>query len=259
MRIIGCQVDIAWEDKSANHRQVRALVEQARPRPGALVVLAEMFSTGFSMKVPRVDEGQARPSEGFMARLARDFGVYVQGGVVNRGGDGRGLNQSVTFGPNGEELARYTKIHPFSFAKEDKWYAGGTGPLVFDWEGIKVAPLVCYDLRFPEVFRHAVRQGAQLFTVIANWPAARTSHWTTLLQARAIENQAWVIGVNRCGKDPWLAYSGRSLIVDPRGVVVADAGDGEGTVSAELDLEELLAYREQFPALADIRPEFLRG
>ena len=93
--------------------------------------------------------------------------------------------------------------------------------------------------------------------MIANWPESREAHWVILLQARAIENQAYVIGVNRCGNDPWLSYSGRSLIVDPRGRIIADAGREEGTLSAEINLEELLAYRQEFPALADIRPEFV--
>ncbi|MDQ2696803.1 MAG: carbon-nitrogen family hydrolase [Pseudomonadota bacterium] len=258
MQIIGCQPDIVWEDKAANHGKIHALVSHARPAAGALVVLPEMFATGFSMKVARVAEGDARPSERFMAALAQEFQVYVQGGVVNRGADGRGLNQSVTFAPDGTEAARYTKIHPFSFAKEDRHYAGGDGPIVFAIGEWMIAPTVCYDLRFPEIFRAAVRRGALLYTVIANWPAAREQHWLTLLQARAIENQAYVVGVNRCGSDPWLPYSGRSLIVDPRGKVLADAGNGEGTISVEADLAGLQAYRREFPALADIRPRWVR-
>ena len=121
-----------------------------------------------------------------------------------------------------------------------------------------MAPLVCYDLRFPEVFRHAVAMGANLLAVIACWPQPRESHWVALLKARAIENQAYVVGVNRTGKDPGHAYSGLSMIVDPQGEVLADAGGAEGTISAELSRESLENWRRDFPALADIRPEAYR-
>lgn len=257
MQIIACQFDIAWEDKSANHRKVRALLEQSSPPAGSLVVLPEMFSTGFSMKVARVAEGETRASERFLMNLATEFRVYLLGGVVNRAGNGRGLNQCLCFAPDGSEIARYTKLHPFSYSKEDQYYDAGDAPLTFSWQGALVAPIICYDLRFPEIFRITASRGAMIYTVIANWPQARVAHWLALLRARAIENQAYVVGVNRCGDDPWLHYPGRSLIVDPRGEIVADASGGEGTISAAIDLEELSAYRREYPALADIRPEFL--
>jgi predicted amidohydrolase len=116
-----------------------------------------------------------------------------------------------------------------------------------------VAPFICYDLRFPEHFRTAARHGAQLITVIASWPIARIQHWVTLLQARAIENQAYVAGTNRCGTDPKFTYTGRSLIVSPKGEILADAGNAETVISADLSLDDLLAYRKDLPFLADMR------
>jgi predicted amidohydrolase len=121
------------------------------------------------------------------------------------------------------------------------------------WHDFQVAPFVCYDLRFPEIFRAAVKQETGLFVVIANWPSAREEHWLALLKARAIENQAYVLGVNRCGDDPKLHYSGRSQLIDPRGAILADAGESEGVISAELDLKALEEYRSSFPALADMK------
>ncbi|HKG80277.1 MAG TPA: nitrilase-related carbon-nitrogen hydrolase, partial [Pyrinomonadaceae bacterium] len=121
-----------------------------------------------------------------------------------------------------------------------------------------VSPFICYDLRFPEIFRAAVFQGAQLFVVIANWPASRVRHWITLLKARAIENQAYVMGVNRCGNDPKLSYSGHSMIIDPRGEVLADASEVEGVISAEIDAEALAQYRREFPFLNDIHHEYVK-
>ena len=254
--IVGaCQFDIAWEDKGANHARVEALLD-ANPLPrGSLLALPEMFATGFSMDVAQIDEGAGRASERFLAGLARERELHVLAGVVNRGGDARGRNEAVFFGPDGSERARYCKLHPFSYSGEAQHYAAGKGIVTFEWAGATVAPLICYDLRFPEAFRAAVRRGAQMFIVIANWPAPRETHWLTLLRARAIENQAFVVGVNRCGHDPHLAYSGHSLIVDPRGEILADAGSGEGLARAEIDLSVLEAYRRSFPALADMRPD----
>jgi omega-amidase len=258
MKIVCCQLDIIWENKLANYQKARTLLEKAKPASGSLVVLPEMFSTGFSMNVAGVHEGKPSETENFLSSLARDIGVYALGGLVNIGKDGRGRNEAAVFGPDGKFLSRYCKIHPFTFGGESKHYEPGTEIVLFDWHGFKVAPFICYDLRFPEIFRAAVRRGAQLFVVIANWPVKRVSHWTTLLQARAIENQAYVVGVNRCGNDPKLTYPGRSLIIDPQGEILSDAGDHEGTASAEVDLAKVISWRNEFPALQDIHAEYVK-
>ena len=127
----------------------------------------------------------------------------------------------------------------------------GTEIVCFEWGGFVVAPFVCYDLRFPEIFRAAAQRGANLFTVIALWPAKRQQHWLTLLQARAIENQAYVIGVNRVGSEPQFSYAGRSVVVDPHGVIIADAGEQERILTATLDAETVHTWRRDFPALRD--------
>jgi predicted amidohydrolase len=159
----------------------------------------------------------------------------------------------VVFSPEGRELARYAKIQTFTIGGETAAYEAGNEPTLFTWAGFAVAPFICYDLRFPEHFRAATRLGAQLITVISSWPVARIEHWVALLRARAIENQAYVAGCNRCGTDPKLTYNGRSLIVSPKGEVLADAGDGEKVIHADVDLTALLAYRKELPFLADMR------
>jgi predicted amidohydrolase len=177
--------------------------------------------------------------------------------VVNTAPDGRGYNQAVVVAPDGKQLARYSKMQPFTLGGESKNYMAGDQPAFFSWtEGgqqLKVSPFICYDLRFPEVFRSAVRKGAHVFTVIANWPVTRIHHWVTLLQARAIENQAYVAGVNRSGTDPKHTYNGRSLIVDPHGTILVEAGDSECVISAEVTPEVVTKWRSDFPALADMR------
>lgn len=257
MKIYGVQFEIVWEDKAANHAKVRAMLEAERPEAGSLVVLPEMFATGFSMNVPGIDDTETRQTQEFLRQTASDFGIFLLGGVVTRHSSGRGINQSVVYDPGGAEIARYDKIFPFTPAGELEHYAPGDRLSLFSWGEFTVAQFVCYDLRFPEIFRAAAIKGANLYTVIASWPEARASHWVALLQARAIENQAYVIGVNRCGRDPKFNYSGRSLIVDPQGKILADAGNHETVIGAELDRQSLDDYRRSLPFLMDMRPEFI--
>lgn len=255
MKVIGVQLDIAWEDKRANCEKVSALLGDAEIEAGSLVVLPEMFSTGFSMKVDKVADGAAREVETFLATLAQEHQAYLLGGVANAGPNTLGRNEAVVFDPSGSEIARYCKIHPFSYVGETKHYESGEQIVTFSCGDFTVAPFICYDLRFPEIFRKAVKAGANLFPVIANWPEVRTPHWKALLPARAIENQAYVIGVNRCGSDPKVSYSGDSVIISPQGESLVTAGDGERIISAELDLAVLEEYRRRFPALADMRSD----
>ena len=258
MKIFCCQQHIVWENKPANFAKVRAALADVKPLAGSLVVLAEMFATGFSMNVAGIAEGKASPTAEFLAQTAREFGIFLVGGLATFSAEGRGLNQSVTYSPDGKEIARYSKIQPFTLGGESANYAAGNEIVTFSWQNFVVSPFVCYDLRFPEIFRLATHRGAQMFTVIANWPVARIHHWVALLQARAIENQAYVLGVNRCGTDPKYTYTGRTLIVSPRGDILADAGDGERVISAEADLDALLKYRADFPALPDMRNDYER-
>lgn len=258
MNVVGVQMDIVWEDKAANHAKLAALLAaDPSPAAGSLIVLPEMWATGFSMNVAAISETPTRETETVMASLAEQYGIGLLGGVVTTGPDGLGRNAAVLFGPDGQELSRYTKLHPFSYGDETRHYGRGSEVKLFEWQGLAVAPFICYDLRFPEVFRHAARRGAEVFCVIANWPQAREDHWLTLLKARAIENQAYVVGINRCGQDPKLAYSGRSVVYGPRGEVLAEAGTKEGILSAPLDLDALRVYRREFPALGDRHPDYL--
>lgn len=247
------QFDIAWENKAANQLKVCEMLTAAQPEVGSLIVLPEMFNTGFSTRLEITAQGPGREDEVFLASLAKAFKCTVMAGVISPLVQGKAFNESVTFSPEGELLARYVKIQPFTLGGEAECHAAGHEVMTFPWQGFTVAPLVCYDLRFPEHFRTAVGKGANLLVVIASWPVKRYHHWLTLLQARAIENQAYVIGVNRCGSDPHLSYNGRSVVVSPHGIIVADAGENENLLGVELDLDDLLRWREEFPALADMR------
>jgi omega-amidase len=253
MKVYCVQLNIHWEQKTTNFERVEMLLKATPPQSGSLVLLPEMFATGFSMNLPAVREGRGRETETFLSGLSKKLDVFVEGGLVTGKLDGRGSNQAVVYSQKGIELARYTKLQPFTHGGEAEHYEAGTGGITFSWNSIKVAPFICYDLRFPEHFRQAARSRPELMTVIANWPVGRIQHWVTLLQARAIENQCYVAGVNRCGADPKLTYSGRSMIVGPKGDVLADAGNGECVICADLDLETLATYRREVPFLADQR------
>ncbi len=253
MRVACLQTDIAWEDRASNHAAARSLLDGAALPPGSLAVLPEMFATGFSMETDRVAEAPGGETERFLAEEARKRGAALLAGVASRGVDGRPRNEAVAVSPEGIVLARYAKLHLFSPAGEAGRYAAGEGVTVFPWAGFSVAPFLCYDLRFPEVFRAAARRGATLLAVLANWPEERIDHWSALLAARAIENQAYVVGVNRCGRSPHHAYPGRSLILDPRGRVLQEADSRPGWIAADLDPAAVSDWRREFPALRDMR------
>jgi predicted amidohydrolase len=255
VKIVALQFNIAWEDKRANFARVRSLLAAAAPKPGALVALPEMFATGFSMNAATIAEEPDGETGQFLAATARSFGVTLVGGAAIREPDGNHRNQALAYSPAGEFLGAYSKMRPFTPGQEEQHYRAGNRPLAFPWGETRVAPFICYDVRFPELFRAAAwSDQPELFVVIANFPSKRITHWTRLLQARAIENQAYVAGVNRIGHDPFYSYNGRSLIVDPQGEIVADAGEIEGVIQATLDLDNLRKYRTGLPFLKDLRP-----
>ena len=251
MEITIVQLDSVWEDASANFARVEKLLMATRPRPGSLVILPEMFATGFSLDLTKTCAGRARDTEQFLKVLSGKHQVGVMGGLVRPGNDGLGRNEALILSPSGEVLARYLKQRPFSGGGEDLTHERGYEGVTFKWGGLRVAPFICYDLRFPELFRGAAKAGAEVFIVIAAWPKIRIDHWVTLLRARAIENQAYVVGVNRTGDEPNRPCGGRSVVIDPHGAIVADAGENEGVVAATLDPKVVRSWREEFPAYQD--------
>lgn len=252
MKVVICQHDITWENKQANHLHVSNLLRQAAPPRNSLVVLPEMFATGFSMQLGVTLDSSSCDTQNFLGMLAKELGVYIAGGLVGQGQTSLGRNECVVFNPQGEEIAKYCKQQPFTLSGEHLCHEAGETACLFDWSGFRVAPFICYDLRFPELFRRAVAMGANLFLVIASWPMQRIKHWDILLRARAIENQAYVVGVNRCGKDPSFEYVGHSQIIAPNGEIILRLGASEIVAAVPLALTEILSYREQLPFLVDM-------
>jgi len=256
MTILGCQLDISWENKRKNYEKAGALLNQQKLSAGSLVVLPEMFATGFSMDAGKIAERAGGPTTDFMKQLAREKGVYVLGGLVRQDSVSRVFNEAICVAPSGRRVVRYDKLHLFRPGGESKHYAPGGDITLFQWGNFKVASFVCYDLRFPEIFRMATLRGAEVLVVIANWPRRRSIHWSLLLQARAIENQAYVVGVNRCGQDPQLDYSGGTVVIGPWGDTIASAGENETVISADLDRAVVTKCRRDFAVLRDVRTSF---
>src|SRR5437867_1072755 len=191
VRIALLQMDLAWEDVPENHRRATRLLAEAKKGGALLAVLPEMFSTGFSMDAARIAQPADGPSETFLRDQARELGLWILASVPEQG-EPAPRNMAMLVSPGGA-VVKYAKIHPFSFAGEDKVYSAGDRVVTAEVEGVRVTPLVCYDLRFPEPFRAAAAE-TDLFVVVANWPDTRREHWRTLLRARAIEYQAYVGG-----------------------------------------------------------------
>ncbi len=253
MKIAAVQHDICWEDPDATFARVAPMIAGAARDGARLVVLAEMFSTGFTMASDRVAEKPDGPSTAFLVEQAAGLGVWTSRvGAHGRPRPPRPVNRLVLAGPGGE-LHRYDKIHPFSFAGEDEHYAAGDTLLTVDVEGVRVSPFVCYDLRFADEFWGRADR-TDCYVVVANWPAARRHHWRSLLTARAIENQAFVVGVNRVGTDgAGLDHAGDSAIIDPLGETLATAARVETTLVADVDAGLVADVRDRFPFLADRR------
>ncbi len=252
--VLGLQCEITWEDAEANGQRLAQWLAARVPLPGTLVVLPEMFSSGFSLNPAAAAQRPGGDVETRIAGLALEHGVWIVAGLAVDYKSGPARNEAVVFSPTGDVVARYRKRRLFAPGGEHLHYAAGDGPVMFDWGGIPVGLFICYDLRFPELFRAAAaRWRPELFVVIANWPDTRTAHWVKLLQARAIENQAWVLGVNRVGEDPSQRYAGRSMLVNPWGETVVDGGEAEGWVEGLPDIESLRRYREKLPFLDDLK------
>jgi omega-amidase len=250
--VFGVQTDPAWENPAGSCAQAESLLVGTRFVPGSLVVLPEMFTTGFTMNTTKA-EAPGGVGEQWLASTAQRHQCWVVGGLARRTPEGVPANEALVFGPDGERVATYRKQRPFTAGGEPQHYAAGDQCCVFAIGDLSVALFICYDLRFPELFRVAARQRPHLYVVIASWPETRIAHWEKLLQARAIENQAYVLGVNRVGVDPTHKHNGHSLLINPWGEPLASAGESAAVFGGVIDLEGLMSYREKLPFLSDLK------
>lgn len=254
MKVAAIQHDIVWEDAAATHAHVKGLIADAVAAGAQLLVLPEMFATGFSMRPERIAEDEGGPSEKFLQAQARETGTYLLASVAQRGTDGRCRNNAVVAHPDGH-IERYAKIHPFSYAGEHEQYAAGSDFLTSEIGDLRTSVFVCYDLRFADEFWQLALH-TDLYVVVANWPRPRHEHWRILLRARAVENQAYVLGVNRvglAGRGRDLEHAGGSALIDPLGAELFEGDDTERVLLGDVDAAVVADVRARFPFLADRR------
>ena len=252
LRVSLVQTSLYWKSPEANRAM---LEERLSDLNGAtdLVILPEMFTTGFTMDAGDVAEPPRLHTERWMKQMAKRLNSVITGSYVVSDG-GRYFNRLLWVYPDGG-IEKYDKRHLFRMADEDQHYAPGNSKLITDIKGWKVAPFICYDLRFPVWIRNSFNSGKfgyDLALFVANWPAPRARAWEILLKARAIENSAFVAGVNRTGTDgAGVTYKGGSLVSDPRGELLADLSDSEEVITVTLHQQALEDYRDKFPVQLD--------
>lgn len=248
------QIDMGFEEPERAKALCRELLAGAGRDGVDFVVFPEMTLAGFTLRPETYGEQrEGSPTIAFFREEARKNGTAICFGLPVHE-NGVSTNHSIILSKTGELLADYAKIHPFSYGAEARHYTGGSEIVSCLLDGVPISPFICYDLRFPEIFQIASRQ-SWLITVIANWPVSRIAHWKALLQARAIENQCFIVGVNRCGSGGGLDYSGDSMLFSPSGALVAHAAPGSSITVAEINPEDIPALRGKFPFKADRRPE----
>ncbi|HEV7720971.1 MAG TPA: nitrilase-related carbon-nitrogen hydrolase [Iamia sp.] len=256
VRIAAVQHDITWNDREANFAHLAPLVAAAAGAGAGIVLLSETFSTGFAVEEPDLGEPEGGPSARFLLEQARTHGVWVGGSCPEVPADApaddrRPCNSFVLAGPDGT-THRYRKIHPFTHAGEERFFRAGTELVTVEVAGLRLSLFVCYDLRFADEMWQVARD-TDVYLFPANWPETRRHHWSTLLRARAIEDQAYVVGVNRVGTGGGLDYSGDSCIIDPTGEVLASAARSESILLADVSAARVAAVRDRFRFLPDRR------
>lgn len=257
MKLGLAQMDMVWENKEENIKKIEKMVQNAILKGIECLLFPEMSLTGFSMNTSQIGENSENGKTiEAISQLCKQYKIFIGIGYVEKSLP-KSFNKYAIIDNNGVITANYAKIHPFSFGEESKYYAGGNKLEYCTIKNIITTPLICYDLRFPEIFQIA-SQNSYLITVAANWPAERRDHWLTLLKARAIENQCYIAGVNRFGQGNGIFYNGDSMIINPYGEIITEKIVGEGIISAEIDKTIVKEYRRMFRVKEDRRLELYR-
>lgn len=245
------QIDVALGQPEQNLNKVRAMTAEARRRGSDLVVFPELWSTGYDLE--QVQEYATPIDRGLFAEtanLAREHEIHILGSLLEDSAQGF-RNTATLFSPEGQLLAQYSKVHLFRPMEEDVYLVAGEEARVFAFPWGKSALAICYDLRFPELFRKYALGGAKVVFLVAEWPWPRLVHWQTLLKARAIENQVFVVACNRVGESGEWSFFGHSGIYDPSGELLAGAAEDEILVTSSLDLDMVDSVRQSMTVFED--------
>ncbi|GAM13733.1 Aliphatic amidase amiE [Mesobacillus selenatarsenatis SF-1] len=254
---IAClQMDIAFGNPEQNYKKASDLIHQANAQNPDIIVLPELWTTGYDLdNLKDTAEEEAQEAKVFFKDAAEKYNSHFIGGSVANKTEAGIENTLLVFDKNGEQAGIYSKLHLFKLMDEHLYLAAGKEKGVFSLDGHKFAGLICYDIRFPEWVRAHALHGAEAMFVVAEWPIQRLEHWRALLIARAIENQCFVVACNRAGSDPNNKFAGHSMVIGPWGDVIAEGGEGEEILLAEIDLDEVKEARSKIPIFADRRPE----
>lgn len=249
MKAALCQFCIEFENKEKNLLRAEQMIASAAKEHAKIIFFPEMSFTGFSMRVSVTGESDGETILRIQ-QYAQKYSIAIGFGWVKKKTD-KGENHYTVIDETGAILADYIKIHPFSYSGENQYFDAGNQTAVFHYSGMTFGLFVCYDLRFPEIFR-AVSDQAEILVIAANWPEKRIAHWNKLLAARALENQSWVLGINCVGDQQNLHYNGNSRAVNPEGETVESLLNQEGILFFEMQ-DEAAQFRKRFPALQDRR------
>lgn len=250
MKIGLVQYNPIWELKEENKKKIIGLIERDFQK-SSFLIFPEMTLTGFTMMAEKFGESLKENSFKYFSDMALKYQTFIAAGLIEHD-NGNYFNSLILLNPDGKLISKYRKIHPFSYSYEDKHYLKGEEIKIAEIDGLKVGLSICYDLRFPELFRFYAKEKVHLIIVIANWPDTRIEHWRILLKARAIENLCYVAGVNRVGDDPDLHYTGFSSIYDPMGNEIVSLIDKEKVIFADINKENVENIRKNLPFLDDI-------
>jgi omega-amidase len=251
------QMDIALGDVEANRCKARSFIAQGLDRGAELFVLPELWTTGYALKeIHRLAEPADGQTVCMLQQIARENRIEIITGSIAELRNGKVFNTAYAIGRNGGILAQYSKIHLIGLMAEDRYLSPGKEKCLFDLSLGKAGMIICYDLRFTELPRALALQGCQALFIPAEWPSARGRHWQALTIARAIENQMFVIAVNRVGSDPDNAFFGHSMIVNPWGeILIEGAETEEELLVTDVDFAAVADIRKRIPVFADRRPE----
>lgn len=255
MRLALAQMQISPGDSPKNLEKARMLIRQAARENAELVLLPELWASGYDLPNAAEWAAQFPLLQDTLSSLARENQIRI-GGSLLREQDGKIFNSFITIDDQGRPASLYDKLHLFRLMNEHKWLQPGNRPVILDLPQVSCGLAVCYDLRFPELFRHYALQGAHLILLVAQWPVARSTHWQILLRARAIENQCFVAAVNAVGDCGGTIMGGSSMIIDPWGEIIASASSTQDALSiADLDFSKLQEIRDTIPVFQDRCPD----
>lgn len=255
LKIAIAQLNIVFASPKENSAKVTNSVKEAADHQADVVVLPEMWNTGYSLdQLSQLADPNGQQTQALLTRLAKENHINIIGGSVATQENGHFYNTTYVVDAQGQVVGQYQKVHLFGLMKEDQYLTAGHDENFFHLAGVPSASFICYDLRFPEWIRTVARHGADILYFPAEWPAVRIPQWKIMLQSRAIENQAFVVAANRVGDDPDNQFNGHSLVVDPLGKVLLDAGESESVTYATIDLNQLSKVRGPIPVFNDRRP-----